>query len=64
LSQIQWGYALALFAHIRGAMSPEWIRHLTLNIKSDFLQGQRFILDNSEIVFQNSIGEKAHQKEL
>jgi hypothetical protein len=64
LSQMQWGYALALFAHIRGEMSPEWIEHLTPNIKSDFLQGQRFILDNSEIVFQNGIGENGQQKEL
>lgn len=58
LSQMQWGYALALFAYIRGQMSPEWIKHLTPNIKSDFLRAQRFILDNSEIVFQNSIGDQ------
>lgn len=34
LSQKQWGYALALFAYIRGQISPEWIKHLTPNIPS------------------------------
>lgn len=52
LTQMQWGYALALIAHIRGEKSPEWINHLTPNIKGDFLKGQRFIVDNPEIVFQ------------
>jgi len=64
LSQIQWGYALALFAHLRGesnvsgesngrnATSPAWIDHLTPNIKSDFLQAQRFIAANSDLIFQ------------
>ena len=52
LSQPQWGYALALFAHLRGENSPSWIDHLTPNVKGDFLQGQRFILDNPDLVFQ------------
>ena len=53
LSQRQWGYALALFAHIRGEKSPAWIDHLALNVKSDFLQGQHFIETNRELVFQS-----------
>jgi hypothetical protein len=52
LSQPQWGYALALFAHVRGEKSPAWINHLTPNVKSDFLRGQRFIEANSELVFR------------
>jgi len=52
LSQPQWGYALALFAHLRDEISPSWIDHLTPNVKSDFLQAQQFILDNPDIVFQ------------
>jgi hypothetical protein len=54
LSQPQWGYALALFAYVRGERSPAWIDHLTPNVKSDFLKGQQFILDNLKIVFQNN----------
>jgi hypothetical protein len=54
LSQKQWGYALALFAYVRGEKSPGWIDHLTPNVKSDFLRGQKFILDNPDIVFQNN----------
>jgi len=52
LSQPQWGYALALFAHLRDEISPCWIDHLTPNVKSDFLQAQQFILDNPDIVFR------------
>jgi hypothetical protein len=52
LSQIQWGYALALFAYMRNEVSPEWINYLIPNIKSDFLQGQQFIMDNKDLVFQ------------
>lgn len=54
LSQPQWGYALALFASLRTEHSPEWIMHLTPNIKKDFLQGQQFIIDNPELIFKNS----------
>lgn len=52
LTQMEWGYALALFAHLRGERSPEWIHLLTPNVKSDFLLGQKFILDNPNIVFK------------
>jgi len=51
LSQVQWGYSLALFAFIRDEVSPAWINYLTPNIKSDFLQGQQFIMDNKDLVF-------------
>jgi len=54
LSQTQWGYSLALFAYVREEESPKWIDYLTPNVKSDFLQGQKFILNNQDIVFQNA----------
>jgi hypothetical protein len=54
LSQMQWGYALALFAHVRGEKSPAWINHLTPNVKADFLQGQKFIETNPGLVFQKA----------
>jgi len=52
LSQMEWGYALALFAHLRRELSPKWIDHLTPNVKSDFLLGQQFTLANSDTVFK------------
>jgi hypothetical protein len=58
LSQIQWGYALALFGYIRGEKSAAWIDLLTPNVKSDFLQGQQFILNNPGIVLKCDIEEK------
>jgi len=52
LSQMEWGYALSLLAHIRGEKTPDWIEYLTLNIKGDFKQGERFIDNNKELLFQ------------
>ena len=54
LSQTQWGYALALFANLRGEESPQWIDHLMPNVKGDFLKSQKFILNNRDIMFQNT----------
>lgn len=53
LSQIQWGYGLALFAFIRDERSPDWIRYLTANVKSDFLRAEEFIVKNTELIFQD-----------
>lgn len=52
LTQPQWGYTLALFANLRDEKSPDWIRHLTPNIKKDFLQSQQFIIANPELLFK------------
>lgn len=52
LTQMQWGYALALFAYIRGERSPAWIKHLTPNVKGDFLRGQSFIEENTDLIFR------------
>jgi hypothetical protein len=52
LSQMEWGYALALFAYVREEKNPKWIGHLTINVKGDFIQGQNFIEANPELVFK------------
>jgi|JI10StandDraft_1071094.scaffolds.fasta_scaffold45998_2 hypothetical protein len=46
LSQMEWGYALALFAYIRGEENPEWANFLNTNIKSDFEKSIEFIHHN------------------
>ncbi len=46
LSQMEWGYGLALFAHIRGEKDPEWKNFLSQNIKSDFEMSMQFINNN------------------
>jgi hypothetical protein len=43
-----WGYALALLAYFREEESPAWINHLTLNVKSDFKQSMKFIIQNED----------------
>ncbi|GAB2842849.1 hypothetical protein [Ferruginibacter profundus] len=55
LTQMEWGYAHSLLAYIRGEKSPDWINHLTLNIKGDFIQGQNFIEANPQKIFQTSV---------
>jgi len=52
LSQMAWGYALALFAYVRQEETPAWASHLCKNVKGDFIQGQNFIANNEEVVFQ------------
>jgi hypothetical protein len=47
---MEWGYALSLFAYIRDEKTPNWIEYLTLNIKKDFKQGERFIENNKELI--------------
>lgn len=43
LTQMEWGYGLALFAHIRKEKKPAWIDHLVKNIRSDFLKSEQYI---------------------
>lgn len=52
LKQMEWGYALALFAHIRGEQKTSWIDHLNLTVKGDFVQGQNYVRKNPEKIFQ------------
>ena len=52
LSQMEWGYALALFAHLRGEKKLDWIEWLSLNVKGDFKQGERFIENHPELLFK------------
>jgi len=51
LTQMEWGYGLALFAAIRNEKKPEWISHLSKNVKSDFLISERFIEHNRDNIF-------------
>jgi hypothetical protein len=43
--QREWGYALALFARLRGEKDPAWAKHLTPNIRSDFSKSQAYLAD-------------------
>lgn len=43
MTQMEWGYALALFAHLRNEKKPAWAEHLVKNIRSDFLKSEQYI---------------------
>lgn len=51
LSQLEWGYALSLFAYLRKEEQPEWYEHLCANLKGDFRQGMNFIRNNEAKIF-------------
>ena len=54
LSQMEWGYALALFAYLRGEQTPKWVEFLSTNVKADFLQSEKFILANEDIILKST----------
>ena len=56
-SQQEWGYALAIYAYMREDDNPDWIKHLTLNIQSDFKKSFRYISDNPDKIFQERLDE-------
>jgi len=43
MTQMEWGYGLALLAHLRNEKKPAWAEHLVKNIKSDFLKSEQYI---------------------
>ena len=53
LTQMEWGYALALFAYIRKEQKPEWADYLCINVKADFRRGLEFIAENENKIFQH-----------
>lgn len=52
LTQMEWGYALALFAYLRHEQQPGWVNYLCKNVKADFIQSQNFISNNEIKSFQ------------
>ncbi|HYF33130.1 MAG TPA: hypothetical protein VD993_18525 [Chitinophagaceae bacterium] len=48
LTQQEWGYALAIYAYIRGEKGPEWSKYLTPGVKSDYKKSEAFIYNNTD----------------
>ena len=46
LSQIEWGYALAVYATMLNQPSPPWVNQLTETVKGNFKRGVEYILTN------------------
>jgi hypothetical protein len=43
LTQMDWGYVLALFAELRGEEDPEWAKYLCKNVKADLEKSGRYL---------------------
>ncbi len=54
LSQMEWGYGLALFALVRNETSPAWADYLNPTVKADFEQGIKFIEANKNRLFNQT----------
>jgi tetratricopeptide (TPR) repeat protein len=52
LSQMEWSYALALFAHLRGETDPSWAKYLTRNVKADLKRSLNFIASNPDKIYK------------
>lgn len=52
LSQMAWGYALALHAFIRKEEEPGWLEYLNPNVRSDFKMSMEFIQHNQGLIFE------------
>lgn len=49
-SEEAFGYALAVFANMRGEVKPPWVRHLTVNVAEYFRRSARYLSDRSQCV--------------
>jgi tetratricopeptide (TPR) repeat protein len=52
LSEPQWGYALALFSHLREEENPEWANYLSENVKSAFIKSLKFIQNHLDQIYK------------
>jgi hypothetical protein len=46
LTQIEWGFALAVYAHLRGETNPSWIKYLSDTVKGTFKRSERFLVSD------------------
>ena len=52
LTQIHWGYALAIYAHLREENNPIWTKYLSETVKGNFKRSQHFISANQDRILQ------------
>ncbi len=52
LTQMEWGYALAVYAHLREEEAPEWVAYLPKNVQADFKRSVAFMLENETQLFK------------
>lgn len=61
LSSITLGYALALFAFVRGEIKPAWRRHLRWDARSTLQSGLRFLRRTGDSLFRSETVETAQE---
>jgi len=59
LSQMEFGYALAVYAHLRHEDMPEWTDFLNASVLGDFRRARNFMTENPDIILVNEAPEEA-----
>ena len=55
LTQMEWGYALAVYSWLKDDESPDWIVSLPRNIQSDYNKSLKFMEKNQDKLFQQEL---------
>jgi len=55
LTQMEWGYALAVYCWLREDKNPEWIVSLPRNIQADYKRSLKFMENNPNQIFQSEV---------
>ncbi len=50
LSQMEWGYALALHSWLRGEAAPAWLKFVPADVEADFRRSMAFMTEHPELV--------------
>ena len=55
LTQMEWGYALAVYCWLREDKNPDWINSLPRNIQADYKRSLKFMENNPDKIFQQKV---------
>lgn len=55
LTQMEWGYALAVYTLLKEEENPKWLESLPKNIHSDYKKSLKFIENNRDKLFQQEL---------
>ncbi len=58
LTQMEWGYALAVYTWLLDDKNPEWVKSLPKNIQSDYSKSLKYMEHNQELLFQTPVEKK------
>ena len=55
LTQMEWGYALAVYCWLRDDKAPDWINSLPRNIQADYKRSLKYMETNPDLLFKQEL---------